>query len=226
MSHLPTLLRHAWNVTNQTIEDWLAIKAAANEAVESQLPGRENGPADAYRHLLWGAELTRRFGAHVARGILEDHETQADLSTSIGRDGQTPEAAAMDRHDNELAIALGERARTWNEVKQGAQDSWTVAIGAETARTAAQSGCPKRNGRTIRRTGKPAKSCRHLNGTGRTSTGSKAECPILCPTSIPTGARSIATSRRSMIPSRWLKAPRSIRSRGRWRAGARRTCAG
>jgi hypothetical protein len=40
MSHLPTLLRHAWNVTNQTIEDWLAIKAAANEAVESQLPGR------------------------------------------------------------------------------------------------------------------------------------------------------------------------------------------
>jgi hypothetical protein len=39
----------------------------------------------------------------------------------IGRDGQTPEAAAMDRRNNELSIALGRRARTWEEVKQRAQ---------------------------------------------------------------------------------------------------------
>jgi hypothetical protein len=48
------LLRKAWKVADEQIEDWFAIKAAAHEAVESQLPGRENGPADAYRHLLWG----------------------------------------------------------------------------------------------------------------------------------------------------------------------------
>lgn len=32
---------------------------SVNEAIYSGLPGRGDGPADAYRHLLWGAELTR-----------------------------------------------------------------------------------------------------------------------------------------------------------------------
>jgi len=35
---------------------------AIKESVHSQLPGRNNGPADAYRHLLLSAELTRQFG--------------------------------------------------------------------------------------------------------------------------------------------------------------------
>jgi hypothetical protein len=32
-----------------------------NEAGSANLPGKENGPQDAYRHLLISAELTRRF---------------------------------------------------------------------------------------------------------------------------------------------------------------------
>ena len=40
----------------------------------------------------------------------------------IGRDGQTAAAAAMDRGNNELSIALGKGARTWEEVKEGAQE--------------------------------------------------------------------------------------------------------
>jgi hypothetical protein len=122
MPHLVAMLQTAWNVTDKLIEDWFAIRVAADEAVESQLPGRENGPADAYRHLLWGGELTRRFGEATARRVLEGDEIQSTLSTMIGRHGQTPEAAAMDGHNNELSIALGKRARTWDEVKQGAQE--------------------------------------------------------------------------------------------------------
>jgi hypothetical protein len=114
--HLLAKLRIAWRLTDKQIDDWFAIRAAADESVESQLPGRENGPADAYRHLLWGAELTGRFGEDTARRILEDHEIQGTASAMIGRDAQTPEAAAMDRHQNELSIALGRRARTWDEV--------------------------------------------------------------------------------------------------------------
>jgi hypothetical protein len=113
MSHLSTILSETWNITNQAIEDWLAIRAAADEAVESQLPGRENGPADAYRHLLWGAELTRRFGAHVARGILEDHEIQGDLSTRIGREGQTLEAQPR------IGATTSGRSRSANEPGPG-----------------------------------------------------------------------------------------------------------
>jgi hypothetical protein len=115
------VLKQAWKVTDEAIEDQLAIKAAADEAVESQLPGREDGPADAYRHLLWGAELTRKFGADNARTILEGHEIQGTISTMIRRERQTPEATAMDRRNNALAIMLGKTARTWDEVKLGAQ---------------------------------------------------------------------------------------------------------
>ncbi len=35
---------------------------AISEAVYSNLPGRDLGPADAYRHILLAAELTRRYG--------------------------------------------------------------------------------------------------------------------------------------------------------------------
>jgi hypothetical protein len=41
-----------------------------NEAAYSYLPGRDNGPADAYRHVLLSAELTRQYGELIARIIL------------------------------------------------------------------------------------------------------------------------------------------------------------
>ncbi|MGH6917406.1 MAG: DUF6973 domain-containing protein, partial [Geminicoccaceae bacterium] len=99
----------------------MAITPAIKQSVDSQLAGRENGPADAYRHLLWGAELTRKFGPDVARTILERHEIQGDLSTRVGLGSQSPAAAAMDRHNNVLAVEIGRTARTWNDVEQGAR---------------------------------------------------------------------------------------------------------
>lgn len=48
--------------------------AAIRESARSGLPGRENGPADAYRHILLSAELTRRFGEGYARQLLDTHE--------------------------------------------------------------------------------------------------------------------------------------------------------
>jgi hypothetical protein len=70
---LAKILELTWNIAESEARDWLAITPAIKESVDSQLPGRENGPADAYRHLLWGAELTRRFGPDVARKMLETH---------------------------------------------------------------------------------------------------------------------------------------------------------
>jgi hypothetical protein len=40
---------------------------AFNESKKSMLPGRQDGPADAYRHFLVAAELTRRIGPDGAR---------------------------------------------------------------------------------------------------------------------------------------------------------------
>ena len=58
--------------------------------MKSNLPGRENGPADAYRHLLWAGELTRRFGERRARFILNAHEIEGEIL------GQSPDAEKMD----------------------------------------------------------------------------------------------------------------------------------
>jgi Domain of unknown function (DUF6973) len=100
-------------------DDWLqtyAVNAAITESSNSNLPGRENGPADAYRHLLWSAELTRRFGERRARQILGAHEIDGRLRGSQSRD-----AEKMDRHNNELGIVIGKNARAWNDVIKGAR---------------------------------------------------------------------------------------------------------
>ncbi len=93
--------------------------AAIREAARSNLPGRENGPADAYRHLLLSAELTRRFGENYARQLLDAHEWSGN------QDGQTPQQEAMDRHNNELGIELGSRLResggSWDAVYREAR---------------------------------------------------------------------------------------------------------
>ena len=46
-----------------------ASTGAIGESVYSGMPGRENGPADAYRHIILAAELTRNHGEAYARSI-------------------------------------------------------------------------------------------------------------------------------------------------------------
>lgn len=95
--------------------------AAINESVYSNLPGRSDGPADAYRHVLLSAELTRRYGETYARLILNGHELTGNMQD------QTKEANAMDIHNNELGIKIGNRLRqhpngsSWEEVVREAR---------------------------------------------------------------------------------------------------------
>ncbi|WP_373740021.1 hypothetical protein [Neisseria sp.] len=91
--------------------------ASMNESIGSNLPGRVNGPADAYRHVLLSAELTRRFGERYARFLLEGHEIQGNTL------GQEIEANKMDEHNNELGIRIGNRLR-----KQKGGSSWEDVV--------------------------------------------------------------------------------------------------
>jgi hypothetical protein len=88
-----------------------AVGPAYEAAKESQLPGRENGPADAFRHMVWAAELTRRYGAATASDILDEHKKS-------GRHGEgwTQDAENMDRHNNTLGIRIGTTAKDYDEV--------------------------------------------------------------------------------------------------------------
>ena len=80
---------------------------------DSMLPGRWNGPADAYRHILLAAELTRVFGEPAARALLTTHEFTGNHDSEHP---QTSEEYAMDVHNNELGINIGNNAESWSDV--------------------------------------------------------------------------------------------------------------
>jgi len=96
-------------------DDWeqeLAIAPAIAAAKESGLPSRVDGPGDTFRHLVWAAELTRKFGPEVASYILGFHEIQ-------GRgEGQSQQAEKMDRYNNAIGIRIGQTARDYGDVLQ------------------------------------------------------------------------------------------------------------
>jgi len=104
-------------------EDYVGANAAQSEMVGSQMPGRERGPADAYRHILWAAELTRRFGEERARQILELHEREGQQK------GQPQDEETMDRNNNEIGTSIGRFARNWQDVVSAARK----AIGGSAA---------------------------------------------------------------------------------------------
>jgi hypothetical protein len=93
------------------------------EAAASGLPGLDQGPADAYRHLVGVAELSRRVGPIAAAGMAEWNEwlsVEAMFGSLLdGRPvarSNTPAARRMDRHNNRIALGVGATARSTEEV--------------------------------------------------------------------------------------------------------------
>ncbi len=83
---------------------------AIGESVASQLPGREMGPADAYRHVLLAAELTRELGPGWATAGLLDHELDPESGADNG----------LDFWNNAIGMAIGmhvkNRGGDWTDV--------------------------------------------------------------------------------------------------------------
>jgi len=75
-------------------------------ARESGLPGVHNGPADAYRHALWTARMTKKYGSLLARGLGVAHELHG-IGKSIAK-GESPawRETAMDLANNERGIQM------------------------------------------------------------------------------------------------------------------------
>lgn len=118
---LRVIARQSW-LQNPALNA-LAIPVATNEAIASFLPGRVNGPADAYRHIVWVAGMTRRMGADTAGSLAELHEIQGQMSAvrrdMLGQGGDAinhAAATAMDRRKNLLEISIGLRATSFEDV--------------------------------------------------------------------------------------------------------------
>ena len=101
--------------------DAVGVGPAFREATASRLPGLHNGPGDAYRHIIGAAEMTRRHGAAMALAALNAHEMGQGT-------GQSDDERAMDEHNNEIGVAIGRRAATYDEVVTRARAAIDAAV--------------------------------------------------------------------------------------------------
>lgn len=130
--------------------DRIAREAAAFAIAEtdaSRLPGTHAGPADAYRHMIWAGEMTRRLGVLPAAVLLEGHEVQNWLRAQVarvhGRDvphDYTPEARDLDRRNNAAGRRIGARAETAGDVVWAARTE--IERGRRTPRAQPYTGAP------------------------------------------------------------------------------------
>jgi hypothetical protein len=89
---------------------------ALRAAQESELPGPGDGRADAFRHVLLAAELTRRYGPDLALLLLNQHESNEERTPGWER-----QAEDMDKHNNAIGIDIGRTARDYPDVVQQVQ---------------------------------------------------------------------------------------------------------
>lgn len=103
---------------------WRSVgEAASREAMASPLPGYNDGPADAYRHMVGTAELRRRFGFGTAYAIATGNEI---LGTHTG--GHPPELRQMDDHNNAIGFSIGADAKSYEEIVRRARAAIDAAV--------------------------------------------------------------------------------------------------
>ncbi len=89
--------------------DIFSDEFAKKASVDSQLPGRTDGSADAYRHILWLADLTKKYGGVASFAI-----------TSL-RELDNTEADKMDLQNNFIGLKIGIGSKSRAEIEQLAQ---------------------------------------------------------------------------------------------------------
>jgi hypothetical protein len=99
-------------------------EAARLEASLSGLPGYNDGPADALRHLIGAAELRRRFGWSFAFAATTANEIEGQEK------GQAFASDWMDMENNWIGMRIGAQARTFADVVNLAQRAIADAIPA------------------------------------------------------------------------------------------------
>lgn len=93
----------------------------------SGLPGLHNGPADAYRHSLWTAAMTRKYGSNAARLIGFANEIKG-AGQALWNGERIPwDESAMDLKNNETGIRLAGEIRDdqelWRRIREMADRS-------------------------------------------------------------------------------------------------------
>ena len=96
-----------------------AQQMAADEAIA--LYGKDtqhNGPADAYRHLLWSGMMANKYGNAPAQFGGWLHESKIPF---VGAPMQSEQEQAMDTTNNEYGRYIGSDAKNLDEIRKRAK---------------------------------------------------------------------------------------------------------
>jgi hypothetical protein len=92
-------------------------EAVAHNARQTSYPGANNGPADAYRHMLGIAELRRRTSHPAARVAGDWNETEGSTLRPDTWRLKTDADSQVDLHNNRIGERIGRVARSTAEVE-------------------------------------------------------------------------------------------------------------
>jgi len=101
------ILNEFRSIGTNGVTDWVVAMTTA-----SQLPGRIDGPADAYRHLLLSAELHRRFEPEYADFLLDGHELDDFFGSGAASNTH------MDVFNNDIGKSIGIYVKSINGTTQ------------------------------------------------------------------------------------------------------------
>ena len=81
------------------------------------MQARVGGYSDAFRHLLWTAEMARKFNPTVAKSISDWHENVTLPGGILGTAHplQTEEEKQMDLYNNALGIEIGKKSKSYED---------------------------------------------------------------------------------------------------------------
>lgn len=112
---------------NQLKDYWDTLKGQQyiDEAVTSYEGNNTGGLPDAYRHLLWTAEMTRKLGPEVARTVSNYHENTTIPFGLLGGASplQSDEERQMDLYNNALGIQIGQNSQSYEDTMRLAKEA-------------------------------------------------------------------------------------------------------
>ena len=97
-----------------------------DDSVEAYGTGKNIGnEADAYRHLLWTAEMSRKTNPAIAKGISDYHEK---VTLPFGLLGaahplQSKEEKEMDLFNNKLGLQIGQQSKSYEDTVRLAKEA-------------------------------------------------------------------------------------------------------
>ena len=108
-------------LTDIPANPYTAFKMASDEAINMYGKDTEhNGPADAYRHLLWSGMMANKYPSYVpvASTLGWLHESGLPI---VGAPGQSSQEQAMDTTNNEYGRYIGQDAKDLTEIRKRAK---------------------------------------------------------------------------------------------------------